>query len=56
MVVFFNFSCRTIQIQKKNSRFAVGNSQPASMGGSIYIALELKNKASFVGVQIHYPK
>lgn len=25
----FNFICRTVQIKKKNSRFAVRNSQPA---------------------------
>lgn len=25
----FNFICRTVQIQKKNSRFVVENSQPA---------------------------
>ena len=27
----FNFSCRTVQIQKKNSRFAVRNSHPARL-------------------------
>ena len=29
VVRHFNFSCRTVQIQKKNSRFTVGNSHPA---------------------------
>ncbi|MBO5447397.1 hypothetical protein J6A34_07815 [bacterium] len=41
----FNFICRTVQIQKKNSRFAVGNSQTARQFIIVVnkIKLSLKN-------------